>query len=96
MMRLAVLIREGYFFTAFEIYKGKNKTACANNADVLDPASTQTTKVVDGLLQKGNLLGKGHQVYMDNYYSSPDLFHELFAKETYACGTRRKLRKNLP
>ena len=87
--------RTGYV-VAFEIYTGKNKTACANNADVLDPASTQTTKVVVGLLQKGNLLGKGHHVYMDNYYSSPDLFFELFAKETYACGTCRKLRKNLP
>ena len=52
--------------------------------------------MVVGSLQKGNLLGKGHHVYMDNYYTSPDLFHELFAKEMYACGTCRKLRKNLP
>ena len=77
--------RTGYV-VAFEIYTGKNKTACALNVNVLDPGSTQTTKVVVGLLQKGNLLGKGHHVYMDNYYCSPDLFHELFAKEMYTCG----------
>ena len=59
---------------AFDIYTGKNKTRCALNADVLDPQSTQTTKVVLGLMKKGNLLGRGHHVYMDNYYSSPDLF----------------------
>ena len=42
-------------------------------------------------MKKGNLLGKGHHVYMDNYYSSPDLFSEC-----YAWGTCRKNRKNLP
>ena len=65
--------RTGYVI-AFDIYTGKNKTRCALNADVLDPQSTQTTKVVLGLMKKGNLLGRGHHVYMDNYYSSPDLF----------------------
>ena len=68
--------RTGYVI-AFDVYTGKNKTRCALNADVLDPDSTQTTKVVVGLMQEGNLLGKGHHVYIDNYYSSPDLFLEL-------------------
>ena len=62
------------YVIAFDIYTGKNKARCALNADVLDPQSTQTTKVVLGLMKKGNLLGRGHHVYMDNYYSSPDLF----------------------
>ena len=53
-------------------------------------------KVMLGLLKKGNLLGKGHHVYMDNYYSSPDLFFELHNKECFTCGTCRKNRKNLP
>ena len=56
------------------------KTCCAFNAPVLDPASTTLTKTVMGSLHKGNLLGKGHHVYMDNYYSGPDLFWELFQK----------------
>ena len=87
--------RTGYVI-AFDIYTGKNKTRCAKDVDVLDPASTQITRTVLGLLKKGNLLGKGHHVYMDNYYSGPDLFWELFSKETYACGTCRSNRKNLP
>ena len=86
--------RTGYVI-AFDVYMGKNKTQCALNADVLDPDSTQTMKVILGLLKKGNLLGKGHHVYMDNYYSSPDLFFELH-KECFACGTCRKNRKNFP
>ena len=65
--------RTGYVIT-FDVYTGKNKTRCALNVNVLDYNATQTTKVVLGLLKKGNLLGKGHHVYMDNYYSSPDLF----------------------
>ena len=56
----------------------------------------QTTKVVVGLLQKCNLLGKGHYVYVDNYYSSPDLFWELHCKEVFACGTFKSNHKNLP
>ena len=33
---------------------------------------------------------------MDNYYSSPELFQDLFDAETYACGTVQKTRKGLP
>lgn len=79
-----------------EIYCGKGKTRCANNAPVLDPGCTETTKVVVGLLNKCRLLDRGHHVYMDNYYSSPELFLELHARETFACGTARKNRKNMP
>ena len=66
------------------------------NANVLDPDSTQTTKVVVGLLQKANLLGKGQDVYMDNYYSSPDLFWELHCEKVFACGTCQPNCQNLP
>ena len=59
----------------------------ARNANVMDPDSRQTTEVVVGLLQKCKLFGNGHHVYMDNYYSSPDLFWELHCKEVFACGT---------
>ena len=84
------------YVVGFDVYTGKNKTRCALNANVMDPDSTQTTKVVVGLLQKCNLLGEGHHVYMDNYYSSPDLFWELHCKEVFACGTCQSNWKNLP
>ena len=56
----------------------------------------KTTRVVLGLLEEAKLLDKGHHIYMDNYYSSPQLFDELFYRETYACGTARLNRKGMP
>ena len=47
-------------------------------------------------MQKCNLLGKGHHVYLDNYYCSPELFSELHYLETFACGIVLGGRKNLP
>ena len=43
-----------------------------------------------------SLLGKGHIVYTDNFYSSPQLFQDLLDKSTLASGTVRKNRKNFP
>ena len=80
--------RTGYV-VGFNIYTGKNSTQCAKIAKTLDPYCTQTTKIVVGLMQKCNLVGKGHHVYLDNYYSSPELFSELHYLETFACGTMR-------
>jgi len=33
---------------------------------------------------------------MDNYYSSPKLYAELYAKNTYATGTVRQIKKQFP
>ena len=41
-------------------------------------------------------LGKGHEVYMDRYYTTAALFHELFAQKTIAVGTCMANRKGLP
>ena len=87
--------RTGYV-VAFEIYSGKVRTIMARDANVLDPQCNVTTKAVVGLLQKGNLLGKGHHVCIDNYYTSPELFYELHNKETFSCGKARPNRKGMP
>ena len=55
------------------------------------PLSTQV--VLDLLRGYEN---QGHVVYMDNFYSSPDLFQELQQKGIGACGTVRSNRKNMP
>lgn len=62
----------------------------------LDPELTKTTQLVMGLLEKFKLLDKGHNLYMDNYYTSPELFEELLYRQTYACGTAYSLRKGMP
>lgn len=41
-------------------------------------------------------LGKGHKLYVDNYYTSPILFHDLFHRQTGACGTMRANSKGVP
>ena len=57
---------------------------------------TQDVPIQQKLLQSCNLVGKGHHVYLDNYYSSPELFLELHYFETFCCGTVHSQRKNLP
>ena len=42
------------------------------------------------LLDSINLLDKGHHVYFDNYYNSPELIEKLLERKTHGCGTVRK------
>ena len=83
------------YVVGFDVYTGKNKQT-DKTAKTLDPKCTPTTKTVVGLLQSCNLVGKGHYVYLDNYYCSLELFSELHYLETFCCGTVCSLRKNLP
>lgn len=53
-----------------------------------------TSQVVLDLL--GGYEHAGHIVYMDNFYTSPDLFVELKRNGIGACGTARHNRKNMP
>ena len=84
------------YIIGFHIYTGKNASCVSTLSHPLDPECTKTTKIVLGLLESTKLLDKGHHIYMDNYYTSPELFSELFYHETYACETVRQNRKGLP
>ncbi|GFO13151.1 PiggyBac transposable element-derived protein 4-like [Plakobranchus ocellatus] len=55
-----------------------------------------THNLVIRLLQEARLLYSGHHVGMDNYFSSPKLFLELFRANTKATGTVRSNGKGLP
>ena len=87
---------ESGYISGFEIYTGKGGSSCAETAPVLDPSCTRTTRLVVGLLHHSNLLNDGRHVYMDNYYSSPELMMELFHQKTFSAGTVRANRKGLP
>ena len=78
------------------IYTGKDTLCVSHKSTPLDPNVTKTTKIVLGLLQKCQLLDVGHHIYMDNYYSSPELSNELYYRSTYSCGTVRASRKEMP
>lgn len=43
-----------------------------------------------------DLLYKGYRLFMDNWYSSPLLFRELWNRQTHAAGTVRMTRKFMP
>ena len=64
--------------------------------DVVPPASKygKTHDLVISLVEM--YTEKGYIVYMDNYYSSPFLFYNLFSKNTADCGTIRIPRKGVP
>ncbi|XP_064596339.1 piggyBac transposable element-derived protein 4-like [Liolophura sinensis] len=42
------------------------------------------------------LSGKSHHIYMDNYFSSPQLYQDLLKDDLYGCGTCRLNRKGWP
>lgn len=42
------------------------------------------------------LLGKGYKLFVDNWYTSEELFSYLYGNDTAACGTARKTRLKLP
>lgn len=52
--------------------------------------------VVVDLVNDERLQGKGYIIVMDNFYSSPSLFHDLLHRGFHACGTVCKDRKGLP
>ena len=87
------------YIVRFHVYTGKNNACISNASNPLDEECSKTTKIVLGLLESTNLLDKGHHVYMDNYYSSPELFSELyyrhmpvgqFARIVKVCRIQRK------
>ena len=56
----------------------------------------ETTKVVVSLLKKARALDKGHEVYMDRFYSSPELATALYEHNTFVCGTVAPNRNGMP
>ena len=75
-----------FYVVGFDVYTGKNKTDSFKTAKTLDPKCTPTTKTVVGLLQSCNLVGKGHHIYLDNYYSSPELFWNYITWKHFVVG----------
>nr|XP_027236124.1 piggyBac transposable element-derived protein 4-like [Penaeus vannamei] len=55
-----------------------------------------STKAVLHLMEYGGFLDKGYQLFVDNWYTSPTLFHLLQSRRTNAVGTARLNRKFMP
>ena len=76
------------YICGFDVYTGKDS--------MCDAECTKTTSTVMDLLDSIKLLDKGHHVYFDNYYNSPQLFEKLLDRNTHGCGTVRKDHRGLP
>ena len=72
----------------FSIYTGKGSCHEEGNTSS-DSDNSVTTKTVMTLCADAGILDKGHHVYFDNYFTSPQLLKELYSRDTLACGTAR-------
>ena len=59
-----------------------------------NPEKNLASRVVKDLT--ADLQGNNHHVYMDNFFSSPDLFSDLLDMGVLACGTVRSTRRGMP
>ena len=72
----------------FSIYTGKG--SCYEEGHTSnDREHSITTKTVMTMCAHAGILDKGHHVYFDNYFTSPQLLEELHCHDTLACGTAR-------
>jgi hypothetical protein len=55
---------------------------------------TVTHTTVAGVMRR--VENVGHNLYMDNFFSSPDLFTNLHSRKINCCGTVRLNRKGMP
>jgi len=76
----------GYIYS-FQIYTGKE-----NNRDKI--AGNKSSEVVMSLCK--DILGKGHIICTDNWYTSVDLAEKLITMNTHLVGTLRKNRRGNP
>jgi ribosomal protein L21E len=61
-----------------EVYLGKDRKRVITDMTVTHATVKQLTRRVQG---------RGHKLYMDNYFSSPDLYNDLTKQKINCCGT---------
>jgi len=69
------------------VYLGKDRQRAAQHLTATHATVTNLTRGVEGF---------GHKLYMDNFFSSPDLYDDLAQKKIFCCGTVRLHRKGMP
>lgn len=62
------------------------------------PDETRDISATHGIVRElmAPYIGKGHEVYMDSYYTSPTIANELADADTGLCGTVSSRRKGMP
>ena len=70
-----------------KVYLGKDRQRTAQHVTATHVTVTELTRKIEG---------RGHKLYMDNFFSSSELFDDLVKKQIYCCGTVRPNRKGMP
>ena len=76
----------GYTYD-MKLYRGKDRQHTAQHVTATHVTATEQTKKIKG---------SGHKLYMDNFFSSPELFDVFAKKQIYCCGTVRPNRRGMP
>ena len=71
----------------FIIYTGKNERQTDNGLTYMYDVEMQLMSPY---------LGKGYKLFVDNFYTCPILFRDLYTRKTIACGTVRENRRGFP
>jgi len=82
-------VGSGYIWTAF-VHTGR-----ADQINLVPSTDDRTSSRIVLTLMRG-LLGLGYHVYMDSFFSSPQLCVDLFQQQTDAVGTVRVSRSGMP
>ena len=69
-----------------KVYLGKNRQRTAQHVTANHATVTELTRKIQA---------SGHKLYMDNFFSSPELFGDLAKKQIYCCVTVRLNRKGI-
>ena len=73
------------FASQFHVYTGKSDEIAEKNL---------AERVVKNLCEP--IFGKNHHLFMDNFFTTYNLFRFLDTKNVFCCGTVNLNRKNLP
>ena len=70
-----------------DVYLGKDRQRVAQHLTTTHATVTNLTRRVEGV---------GHKLYMDKFFSPPNLYDDLIQKKIYCCGTVRLNRQGMP
>jgi ribosomal protein L1 len=76
----------GYTYD-IKVYLGKDRQRTAQHVTATHARVTELKRKTEG---------RGHKLYKDNFFSSPELFNDLVTKQIYCCGTVRPNKKGMP
>ena len=86
-IRIYKLCDETGYTYDMTVYLARDRQRTAQHLTATHARVSEVTKKIQG---------RGHKLYMDNYFSSPDLFVDFATKHICCCGTVRPNRKGTP